>query len=99
MLACQRRSSQAVKAAREATTNRRRILGLAGAVMIDLGQWVWWHISWAWKLQGAIHGSTLLRSMRTMSIPGSSKHRNINQRSNVSNSTAALRNQNAVRYL
>ena len=51
--------------------------------MIDLGQSVWWHISWAWKLQGAIYGSTLLRSMRTMSMPGSSKQRNTNQRSNA----------------
>ena len=31
------------------------LVGLAGAVMIDLGQSVWWHISWAWTLQGAIY--------------------------------------------
>ena len=31
------------------------LVGLAGAVMIDFGQSVWWHISWAWKLQGAFY--------------------------------------------
>ena len=35
------------------------LVGLAGAVMIDFGQSVWWHISWAWKLQGAIYDFTV----------------------------------------
>ena len=28
--------------------------------MIDFGQSVWWHISWAWKLQGAIYDFTVV---------------------------------------
>ena len=35
------------------------LVGLAGAVMIDFGQSVWWHISWAWKLHGAIYDFTV----------------------------------------